>query len=334
LTLSSLYALAVFGYTLLKHAPILVPVCVSLLLLPTLLMLDYGVAFALGSRRHGLASVLRAVGPIIYSLCTILLYLTGTGSLDAITIVYIGATLVAGVLALCLGVRAVLRIKPAHSIIHEVGARGARREVLAFGRRGYIGLLSPTDTLRLDQLLIAFLLPARVVGIYAVGAAFTNFTRTVGLYVGMSGTTEVARHADVESQRAVVRHTLRQTALVVAPLTVIVGLLLVVMIPLLFGEVYSSAVPIGECLLVATGLLAMKRVAVDLLRGAGETRLGTRAEIINVVAFLVLCVPAALALGGVGVAASLALATTTGCAYLLRQMQTHGFLGRTSPSRH
>lgn len=334
LTLVTLYAAVAFGYMLFEHAPIFFPVCVSLVSLPALLMLDYGIAFALGGRRHGLAITLRAIGPIFFALWLVVLYVRGAGSLIAVVIALVAGSVVAGSVGLLLGTRAALRVHATEALVERVGPKVARSEMLAFGRKGYVGLLSPTDTFRIDQIVIALLLSPRVVGIYAVGAAFSNFSRLLGVSIGMSATTEVARHSDIAEQRAVVRHTLRQTAVALAIVSVLVGLLLVELIPIMFGHVYSSSVPVAECLLVATGVLALKRVSVDLMRGAGEPRLGTPAEIINVTLFLLLCAPAALTAGSVGVAACLAGSTVVGYLYLLRQMRNRGFLGPAQVASH
>ena len=165
-----------------------------------------------------------------------------------------------------------------------------------------------------------------MLGVYAVGAAFTNFTRVVAINVGMSGTSEVARHSDAAARRATVRHTLALTAGLITAITLGVGLFAIVAIPVLFGQVYDSAVPVAECLLVAAWFLSMKRVSVDLMRGAGEPGIGTRAEIINLGVFLAVCAPAAFTFGGVGVAACLAGSAVCGSAYLVRQMHRLGFI--------
>lgn len=329
--LSLIYAIAIFSYVAIKDAPIVRPVCISLLQLPAVIALDYGIAFALGARQHGVASILRALPPALFALEVLVIYLDGGRSLDAVVIALSASSMISGALALFLGLRAAYSVHPDESLLSRVGFTEARRQVLRFGRRGYVGLLSPTDTLRIDQLLIGFLLAPRVVGIYAVGAALTTFTRIIGVNIGMSATTEVAHRTELADQRLVVEYTLRQAAAIIGAVTIVVGLALIVLIPLLFGDTYRSAVPIAEFLLVATGLLAMKRVAVDLMRGAGEPSLGTRAEVINVALFLILGTPAALILGSVAVAACLACATGAGFFYLARQMHRHGFLGKPRP---
>ena len=326
-TLTTINAAFVLGYTFVSGAPILFAACLSLLQVPAACALDYGIAFALGGRRHGVASGVRAVAAVSYAAGLTYLFLRGGGTLDSVAVVFVTSTVLGGTLALALGLRIAYSLRPRKSLVAEMGPKRARRELLAFGRRGYVGYLSPTDTFRLDQLAVGLLLSPRALGLYVVGSAFTNFTRVVAINVGLSGTSEVARHHDPDSQREAARQTLVLSAGLITTITICVGVFAIVAIPLLFGKAYRSSVPVAECLLVASWFLSMKRISVDLMRGAGELRAGTRAEIINLVVFLTLLVPVALVFGGVGVALCLAGSAACGSAYLIRKMHRLGFVG-------
>jgi len=325
-TLTAAFAITMYVYVSLTHAPIVFPAIVSVLIMPGAIAQDYGIALALGGRHHGVASGARAISSILYAAGLTYLFVRGGGTLDSVVVIAVASLVIAGAVALALGVRVARGITPTESLVAAVGRKAARSEILSFGRRGYIGYLSPTDTFRIDQLLIAFVLSPHELGLYAVAAAFTNFTRMVAVNVGMSSTSEVAGHSDAHQRRAAVRHTLGVSAGLITVVTA--GLCLVVpfITPLLFGSAFADSVPIAECLLIAAWFLSMKRIAVDLMRGAGELRLGTRAELINLAVFIILCVPAAVLLGGVGVAACLALSAACGSVYLVRGMRGLGFV--------
>jgi O-antigen/teichoic acid export membrane protein len=325
-TLLTIYAVTVFSYTLISGAPLLLVALITLPLLPAGLAQDYGIALALGGRRHGLVNAVRVLAPISYALGLVYLFVRGDGTLSSVVLIIVMSTIFGGTVALALGLTIANSIRPRESLVATVGRKAARSEIIAFGRHGYVGYLAPTDTLRIDQLLVGFLLAPHVLGLYVVGAAFTNFTRMVAVNVGLSGTTEVALQASAAAQRTILRHTLALSALLITGITIGVGCVVVVAIPLLFGSAFRSSVPIAECLLVATSFLALKRITVDLMRGAGEPRAGTRAEVINLSAFLVLGVPAALTFGGVGVAAALAISAACGSIYLALKMRHRGFL--------
>ncbi len=325
-SLTFINATIILGYTLISGAPILLAACLSLLQVPFGLALDYGIALALGGRSHGFASGVRAVAPVLNAVGLGYLFLHGHATLTSVVVVLMTSAAVAGVVALRFGLAIALRMRPVTSLLQSVGRATAKREILNFGRRGYIGYLAPTDSFRVDQLVVGFLLSPRILGLYVVGAAFTTFTRVVALNIGLSATSEVATHPDAGTRRAIVKRTLSLASALIAAITISVGLGVIVVIPLLFGHVYASSVPIAECLLVASAMLSMKRVAVDLMRGAGELRLGTRAELINFGLFLVFCVPAGLLFGGMGVAVSLAVSAAFGSVYLYRAMRILHFL--------
>lgn len=323
---TTVYAAIILGYVWVSGAPIAFAALLSVSWVPGVLALDYGIALALGDRRHGLVNRLRAVAPACAAIGLVWLFLAGTRSLDAVTAVTTVSTVLAGAIGLSVGVRVVRPLRVKRSLLQTVDRRTAKRQILAFGRHGYFGYLSPTDTFRIDQLVVGFLLSPRILGVYVVGAAFTNFTRLVAANLGLSATSEVARHEDPAEARHAVKHTLVVAAGLITAITCALGVAVIIAIPVLFGNAFDAAVPIAELLLVAGWLLSMKRIAVDVLRGAGEAQAGTRAEVINLVTFLLLCVPAALAFGGPGVAASLAVASSIGSVYLIQQMKQLGFM--------
>lgn len=313
---TAVYAAIIFGYVFVSGPPILVAACLSLTWIPATFALDYGIALALGGRRHGLASGVRAVAPALGAFGLVWIYLDGTHSLNAVTTVISASVILGGAIALGAGLRVARTLRVTTSLLGAVGPSAAKREIISFGRRGYVGYLSPTDAFRVDQLVVGFLLSPHVLGVYVVGAAFTTFTRAVAANVGLSGASEVAKHHDPAEARRALKRTLLVAAGVLTAITCVLGLAASVAIPVLFGEQFKGAVPIAELLLIASLLLSMKRIAVDLLRGAGEAQAGTRAEMISLGTFLSLCVPAALALGGTGVAASLVVASAAGSIHL------------------
>ncbi len=320
------YAAIAVGYTLIADAPIFDVVVVSISQVPALLAADYGIALTLGARRHGLASALRVIAPALYAAGVVWLFATRLGSLMSVQIALVVAGNIAGGLILYAGVRSAKRVQAVDSPVESTGFMAARKEILRFGRRGYVGYLAPTESFRLDQLLVGFLLSPTALGIYVVGAAFTNFPRIVALNVGLSATAEIANQSDIAVRKKLVRHMLLATASLLTAVSLAIGAFIVVAIPALFGEAFRSAIPVGELLLVASWFLCMKRVSVDLLRGAGELSHGTVAEIINLGVFLLAAVPLGLMFGVSAIAAALILASTCGFVFLLVQMRQCEFI--------
>lgn len=324
--LTAAYTLIAVSYTLIADAPILAAALVGILQIPASLLADYGIALALGARRHALASALRAVAPVALAVLVTLLFVADAGTLLAVECAVVASALLGGALAFARGAKAAGVLRADSSLLDEMEFAEARRELLSFGRRGYVGYLSPTDSFRLDQLAVGLLLSPAALGIYVVGAAFTNFPRLVALNVGLSSTAEIASIEPGEAQRSAIRRAVRRTALLLTAISIGLAAVIPLLIPLLFGSEFSDAVAVGEVLIVAAWFMCMKRVSVDLLRGAGELTQGTRAEAINLIVFLALGIPAGLVAGEVAVAAGLAVAGFCGFAYLVTQMRRLGLV--------
>lgn len=320
----------VLSYTAISGAPIMLAACISLIAIPAAICSDYGLAFLLGARRHGAVNVIRTLNPALSALAIVPLYIAHDGSLAAVMAVSVGGSAIAGALAIRQGILAALAMRVSNSLVGQLGVRGAKQRILAFGRQGYLGYLSPVDSFRLDQLAVGFLLSPRELGFYVVGAAFTNIGRLVATNLGLSSTPDIAAQSDRDAQRRAVRRTLLLSGGVLTVLTAMLALFVVVAIPFFFGEGYRQSIPVAEILLVACWLLALKRIVVDVMRGIGETRAGTRAEILNLALFLVGVVPLGLWLGGRGVALALALAAAGGSTILIRRLR--GTFALSDPS--
>jgi O-antigen/teichoic acid export membrane protein len=317
-SLTLVNAAIVMLYAEISHAPIILAACISLIQMPAALAIDYGLAFLLGAHRHGHVNVIRTISPALFALGIVPLYIAQSRSVALVMAVSVGATAIAGGIALQRGVRAAVAIRVPNSLVAALGWQGARRTVLAFGRQGYIGYLSPVDSFRLDQLAVGLLLSPRELGLYVVGAGFTNVGRLVATNLGLSATPDIAQHSDAAEQHRAVRRTLLLTGAILTLVTAALAGVAFVGIPLLFGESFRSAIPIAEILLIASWLLSMKRITVDIMRGVGETRIGSRAEGLNLAIFLCACAPLGLWLGGRGVALALAIAAAGGSVLLVR----------------
>jgi len=333
LALTVINAAIILGYVAISGAPIMIAACMSLAQLPAALILDYGVAFLLGARRHGAVSLVRVTGAAMYAVGMIVLYLLHRPSVEAVIAIVIACNGTIAAIALTRGIRAAGSIRVEDSIIQKLGVAEARKTVLRFGRKGYVGYLSPVDSFRIDQLVVGFLISPRALGIYVVGAAFTNFARLVATNIGLSATPEIAAQADPDRQRRAVQDVLVLAGTVLTVVTVCLSLFVIVAIPVLFGNSYRDSIPIAEILFVAGWFLSMKRVSVDAMRGAGEARVGARAEAVNLAIFLVACGPLGILFGGPGVAAALVFASAGGTLVMIRRLRQLGIIP-AFPSSH
>lgn len=320
-TLTSINVVVVLGYALISGAPIFVAASISLIQLPFAIGADYGFAFLLGSRKHGRVNTLRLLSPGIYAAAVAVLYVLHVRTLVAAVTCLVASVVVAAVIVTLAGLHSLTGVRSSDSLVARLGPREARRHLLRFGRQGYFGYLSPVDAFRIDQLAVGFLLTPRALGFYVVGAAFTNFARLVALNIGLSSTPEIAAHATPQQRWLAVRRMLLLSAEILVIVNVVLAATVPFILPVLFGDQFRSSIPVAEVLLLSGSILAIKRVAVDAMRGAGEAQVGTHAELLSLAVFLVACAPFALWLGGPGVALALLLGATSGSAVLIRKLR-------------
>ncbi|MDQ3067885.1 MAG: oligosaccharide flippase family protein, partial [Actinomycetota bacterium] len=148
-----------------------------------------------------------------------------------------------------------------------------------FGLRGLLGWVSPTETLRVDQLVVGLVLSAYDLGLYVAALAFTNLPRFLAQAVGNVAYPRVAVERNFAAQR---RQMWRYVAFGTAVSTVVAGLLAAAADPLVrlaFGDAFGGAVGPLRLLLLATVTLCARRVLSEAMRGAGFAGATSRAEI-------------------------------------------------------
>lgn len=94
-----------------------------------------------------------------------------------------------------------------------------------------------------------------------------------------------------------------------------------------FGPEFAQAVPVARLILVASYLVAIRRVFADCLRGARRPGIGTAAEIASWIVLFPLLAPFAAIWGLTGVAWALVIASRSGVA---RDRRDRRFLPKAS----
>lgn len=124
--------------------------------------------------------------------------------------------------------------------------------------------------LRLDQLVMAALLPPRMLGLYVVAAAWSTMTGPILEGVGAFLFPHVASQKSVEGQAwALVRITK-----LAAPLALLQVAIFALITPwglvVIFGQPYRQSIPSALVLVVASATLYLGQLFEDGLRGLGE----------------------------------------------------------------
>jgi stage V sporulation protein B len=142
--------------------------------------------------------------------------------------------------------------------------------------------------LRLDQLLMAALLPAHMLGLYAVAVAWSGLLAPCLTAVATVTFPRLASTHDTMQQVSTLGRILRLTILLAGGL--VVGLLAVTPMALriIFGGEFVSAIPAALLLVVASAIANLSGVIEEGLRGLGVPRWPMIAEFIGLVCTVVL----------------------------------------------
>ncbi|HEX8123182.1 MAG TPA: oligosaccharide flippase family protein [Solirubrobacteraceae bacterium] len=281
----------------------------SALGVPALVMLLWAQAILQGEHRYRAWNMARLSGPLLYSAILVLVFVADSEHI----------ALVAGVWSVTLFVASLLTLMYALRHAHREGKPAPPLdEMKRFGVKGMVGWISPLETFQLDQLFIGLALTASDLGLYVVGAAFTNLTRLfVPQSLGMIAYPHVAaKRTRAEARAAVWRFFLLSLVVcgvAVAALELVIGDL----IPFFFGDEFADAVPLARILLIGSLFLGLRRVLTDGTRGAGEPTLGTVAEGITAAAAIPAVILVGTHAGAEGVAWALTASYAVGLAAMI-----------------
>ncbi|WP_375000995.1 hypothetical protein [Aeromicrobium sp. CTD01-1L150] len=171
-------------------------------------------------------------------------------------------------------------------------------------RRSYLSAVRPLDGLSLDRVVVGTM-SMTALGLYSAAVAVSNLCSLVSNAVSVIVLPRVALHHDrLDLQRAVIR---RWVLLSAALITATVAALQVVVEPVIrlaFGAEFVGAVEAARWLILADGLMAMRKVLIAVLQGQGRGGAASWVEV-ALLPLMLLGIGAAAALGslpGVGMA--------------------------------
>jgi O-antigen/teichoic acid export membrane protein len=269
-------------------------VYISLIAVPASFTTQYGMAILQGHQRFRVFTALLVAPQLLLSVGILTLYVSGSGGLILVMLVYSIAACGGALFALLLVGPGLRRELPAHN-------GPGTGEIRKFARRSYLGQVAPIEAFRLDQLAVAAAFPPAVLGFYSVATAFTNLARFIGSSMGYVLAPYIAAMPEHRQRKSLLRGLAFTTAvcgiatLLLLPAT---GFL----VPFLFGDSFRPAIPLARVLLIAGFLLGVRRAALPGLRGLGLPSIGSYAEAVALVVFAVLLPFALWWKSGIGVA--------------------------------
>lgn len=149
-------------------------------------------------------------------------------------------------------------------------SRGVNGPMLRYGLPNLLAAFPSTLNMRLDQLLMAGVLPARELGLYVAAVSWSQLPSPIMLAYGTVLFPRVAEIPDVERQHDLAARGVRvgiAAAVALAALTLVLAPLA---IPLLFGSNYRDAIPAGMVLAVASAFDSANTIQQETIRGLGR----------------------------------------------------------------
>ena len=225
---------------------------------------------------------------------------------------------------------AMASLLPAHRGTDPAVDRRVPEESLWTEARGnYVSGVRPLDGLGLERILVGGLLGTTALGLFATGLAVSNLCRLVSNAVSVVVLPRVAAHqGDEVRQRAVIRRWFTISLVLVGGIVAVLEVAVEPVIRLAFGEEFVGAVSVARWLIIADGLLALRRVLIAALQGQGRGGVASWVELALLPVLVAGIAISALrdSLDGVGI--SLALVGLLSCLALGRSVF------RPAPARH
>jgi O-antigen/teichoic acid export membrane protein len=173
--------------------------------------------------------------------------------------------------------------------------------------------------LRLDQMLMAALLPARELGLYAVAVAWSGTAATLLSALGVVTTPAVASAASLADGSMRIATTARVTVVLALVMGLALTLCTPIAIALLFGSGFAAAVPAALVLVPAAAVLGLNFVLQEGLRGMGRPYAVLQAEFGGLIVTAIMLAATLRPMGITGAAIASLLGYTTVCLILLAQ---------------
>jgi O-antigen/teichoic acid export membrane protein len=275
-----------------------------LLVIPISLAAQYGVSILQGRLHMGAFNFIRTIIPIGYLIGVIVFKALGRLTLLDIIVLHLGLQL----LGLIATLVALWRSGIGLSLRADLSLA---KPMLKFGRRVQLGDASQLANMRLDQALMAGLLPPAQLGIYVVAVSAGNLSQILSTTVRMVITPSIAQKDTVSERVTMLQQTFRKYLAVSFVATLIISLVLPLAIPLVYGSAFRSAIWPAEVLLVGAFLTGAKEVLVGGAHALGDAWLGSSAEVVALIITLILLPILLMAMGILGAAIAVTAAYAT-----------------------
>jgi O-antigen/teichoic acid export membrane protein len=252
-------------------------------------------------------NMLRLVPTVVY-----LVALLGLWAMNAFSV----STLVWATWA-ATGITAVVRLARVPWASVTLPSAAEARALLTVAVSFHATAVLATVAAQIDRIVVMRSFDDATVGHYAV--ALVCAMTALGLVTNTVHTVlfpQVAREAERNRQIGMIVVGMRRSVIVLLLGTLALLLPLPWAIPLVFGEAFRDAIEPALVLTLAYAPLALRQILARCLRGIGDARGGTVAELTAIVATLAIAWPLIAPLGLIGVAAGLLAGNTLALIWL------------------
>ena len=142
--------------------------------------------------------------------------------------------------------------------------------MIRFGMPSALSGVPQTLNLRLDQMLMAALLPARLLGLYAVAVAWSGMMSPLLQAVSSVIFPHIASHTSVDEQSRTLLRIVRLASPLALGLAVGLALVTKWSLPLVFGHSFQASIPSALVLIAAGAVLSVVQLLEEGLRGMGS----------------------------------------------------------------
>ena len=168
------------------------------------------------------------------------------------------------------------------------------RRLGTYGIKAYLGEVSNSLNVRLDQVLIAAFLPAQELGLYVVAVSASQLAIMVSFSIRTVLQPRLINQSDHLARQALIRSGLLQYSIAGGLISLLLAAAVPFAIPLLFGDDFQGAIAPTEILIWAVYSLGFKTILAGVAQAYGDPWLASHAELIGAgvtIATLAILVP-------------------------------------------
>ncbi len=292
LVLVIIHLIIVYLYVRYEPKEVILSGYLSLVVIPGMLVQEYGLAALQGCQLYVAFNIIRLLPAAIYSILILTIFLAQEASLPSIAFVWVCSYVIVGIFVAYFVKYNVLGLAQ----IKNDTRSPSFSQMINFGLKGLLGIVSPLRNFRLDQLVAGLFLSPAALGLYIVGQAFRNLVHLEYPAVAAIGSNNIARKL------------IWKFFVSVSIMNGIVVFALIALMPILitffFGKAFSESIPIARILLLGAYFESLRRILVEGMKGMGRPEISTWAEFSMYPLFAVLAPTLILYYGLIGLAAT------------------------------